>query len=53
MVGRVKDVMHTGATDVLVIAGEQEVLVPMTEDHIGDISVTGGFVRITEAAFAE
>jgi len=53
MVGRVKDVMHTGATDVLVIAGEQEVLVPMTEDHIAEISVNGGFVRITEAAVAE
>ncbi len=53
VVGRVKDVMHIGATDILVIAGDQEVLVPMTEDHIGDISVTGGFVQITEAAFAE
>jgi ribosomal 30S subunit maturation factor RimM len=45
--------MHTGATDILVIAGDQEVLVPMTENHIGDISLSGGFVRITEAAFAE
>jgi 16S rRNA processing protein RimM len=53
MVGRVKDVMHTGATDILVIAGDQEVLVPMTENDIGDISLRGGFVRITEAAFAE
>jgi len=52
-IGRVKDVMHTGACDILVIQGEGEVLVPMTDDHIADISHEGGFVRITEAAFAE
>jgi len=53
VVGRVRDVMHTGASDILVIAGDQEVLVPMTENHIGDISLSGGFVQITEAAIAE
>ena len=53
VVGHVKDVMHTGASDILVIAGDQEVLVPMTESHIDDISLSGGFVRITEAAIAE
>ena len=53
VVGRVKDVMHTGASDILVIAGDQEVLVPMTENHIGNISLSGGFVQITEAAIAE
>ncbi len=53
VVGRVKDVMHTGASDILVIEGAREVLVPMTDDYIADISQGGGFVRITEAAFAE
>jgi len=53
VVGRVRDVMHTGASDILVIAGDREVLVPMTENHIGDISLSDGFVRITEAAFVE
>lgn len=53
VVGRVKDVIHTGASDILVIAGDQEVLVPMTENHIGAISLSGGFVQITGAAIAE
>ena len=37
-IGTIKDVMHTGANDILVVQGANELLVPMTEDYIVDIS---------------
>jgi 16S rRNA processing protein RimM len=52
-VGRVKDVMHTGAHDILVIEGRTELLVPMTEEHIAGISVEKGSVTVKEEALAE
>ncbi len=52
-VGAVKDVMHTGAHDILVIQGQTEVLVPMTEEHITDIRIDEGSVTIREETLAE
>ncbi len=52
-VGRVKDVMHTGAHDILVIEGRMELLVPMTEEHIVSIRVDEGSVTVKEEALAE
>ena len=50
MLGRVTDVVHTGANDILVIAGTTEALVPMTEDYIMDIDEKGGFIRVRAEA---
>lgn len=51
--GVVTDVMHTGANDILVIQGaKEELLMPMTEDYIVDISLDTGVVRIREEALA-
>lgn len=50
--GRVTEVVHTGANDILVIAGKAEVLVPMTEDYIMDIDEKGGFIRVKAEALA-
>jgi 16S rRNA processing protein RimM len=52
-VGRVKDVMHTGAHDILVIDGPMELLVPMTEAHIVSIRIEEGTVTVKEEALAE
>ncbi|MGD0230486.1 MAG: ribosome maturation factor RimM [Syntrophorhabdales bacterium] len=52
-VGTVKDVMHTGANDILVVEGASDVLVPMTEDHIITVSREDGFVRVREAGLVE
>jgi 16S rRNA processing protein RimM len=49
--GRVRDVMHTAAHDILVLEGDGEVLVPMTDDHIIDIDRSAGIVRIKEHIF--
>jgi 16S rRNA processing protein RimM len=51
--GKVKDVMHIRARDILVIEGAREVLVPMTEENIVKISREEGFVQVREKALAE
>jgi 16S rRNA processing protein RimM len=53
IIGRVADVMHTGAHDILVVAGPREALVPMTEEHLLDVDREHGLVRIKESALAE
>lgn len=57
--GRVTEVVHTGANDILVIAGTTgrlastgETLVPMTEDHIVDIDIKNGVVRVRAEALS-
>ena len=51
--GKVADVMHTGSADILVVEGSREVLVPMTEEHIVEISREEGFVKVREEALVE
>ncbi len=53
MVGTVKDIIHTGANDILVIDGPPEVLVPMTEGHIVSVDRSNGLVRVREEAVVE
>ena len=52
-VGTVVDVMHTKASDILVIGGAREVLVPMTGAHIVSISREDGLVRVREDGLVE
>jgi 16S rRNA processing protein RimM len=52
-VGTVKDVMHTGAHDILVIQGNGEIMIPMVEDHIQAIDIAGGRVQIQESELVE
>ncbi len=52
VVGKVIDVMHTKANDVLVV-GAREALVPMTGDYILQINVEEGLVRISEDGLVE
>jgi len=44
--GSVRDVLRTGANDVLVVAGERERLIPFIADVIRDVDVAGGVIRV-------
>lgn len=52
-IGQVTEVIHTKASDVIVIEGEREMLIPMREEFILGIDVDAAFIRIVEAAFIE
>jgi len=45
-IGEVKDIMHTGAHDILVVEGEKELLIPMVEKYISEISLEGSYIKI-------
>jgi 16S rRNA processing protein RimM len=53
LLGKVVEVMHTKANDILVVRGAAEALVPMTGDHIVQISMKEGLVRIREDGLVE
>ncbi len=44
--GKVRSFMHTGASDILVVEGERELLIPMVEEFIIDIDVDRGTIRV-------
>ena len=45
--GRIKDVMATGANDVYVIdRGDSEILIPAIKDCVLEVDVESGFIRI-------
>jgi 16S rRNA processing protein RimM len=44
--GRITDVLQTGANDVLVVAGERERLIPFIADVIREVDVAAGVVRV-------
>ena len=52
-IGQVTEVIHTKATDVIVIEGEREVLIPMQEEFILGIDVDAASIRVAEGAFIE
>ncbi len=52
-VGRVTEVIHTRANDVIVVKGEREMLVPMQEEFILDIDMHAASIMIVEGAFIE
>ncbi len=46
MLGKVSEIIHTGANDVLLLKGENEILIPMVEDYILEINLEKAFIRI-------
>ncbi len=44
--GNVRRILHAGASDVLVVEGEQEYMVPMVEGFIVSIDIEGGMVKV-------
>ena len=44
--GKVKEVLETGANDVLVVQGERERLIPFTALVVKEVDVAGGAIRV-------
>ena len=44
--GRVSEVIETGANDVLVVQGERERLIPFTEEAVKEVDVASGVIRV-------
>jgi 16S rRNA processing protein RimM len=44
--GRITDVLQTGANDVLVVAGERERLIPFIAEVIRDVDLAAGVMRV-------
>lgn len=45
-IGSVKHIMHTGAQDLIVVDGEKELLIPMVEGFITDISLEDATIKV-------
>ncbi len=50
--GSVESILRTGANDVIVVAGQEGLMVPMVEGFIVEIDVKKGFIRINDEALA-
>ena len=46
--GEVSGVIHTGANDCLVVKGEREILIPMTEEHILAVELSDRIIRVKD-----
>ena len=44
--GKVRSILHTGAGDILVVAGEREYLIPMVEGFIMAVNIERGTVEV-------
>jgi len=44
--GKVAQIIHTNANDVMLIKGEKEILIPMIEDYIQEINIEDSFIKI-------
>jgi 16S rRNA processing protein RimM len=47
ILGKVTQIIRTGANDVLLIKGEKEILIPMIEDYIQEINIKDAFIKIS------
>jgi 16S rRNA processing protein RimM len=46
--GKVAQIIHTGANDVMLVKGEKEILVPMIEGYIQEVNIKDSFIKIRE-----
>jgi 16S rRNA processing protein RimM len=51
-IGSVESILHTGANDVLVVAGAKGLTIPLVEGFVVEIDVKKGFVCVDEEALA-
>jgi 16S rRNA processing protein RimM len=51
-IGAVESILHTGAHDVLVVAGEKERMVPLVEGYVVEVDVEKGIVCVDEEVLA-
>ncbi len=46
MLGKVGSILRSGAHDVLMIAGEKEIMLPMVEGFVIEVDIKGGTIRV-------
>jgi len=46
--GILNRIIHTGANDVMLVKGRNEMLIPMIEDYIQEININDAFVKLTD-----
>jgi 16S rRNA processing protein RimM len=46
--GKVVQIIHTGANDVILVKGEKETLIPMIEGYIQEIDIEHAFIKLTD-----
>jgi 16S rRNA processing protein RimM len=51
--GVVKEVLHTGACDIVVVENDKELLIPMIEEYILEIDTMKGQIKVTRDAIAD
>ena len=51
-IGSVESILHTGANDVIMVAGAKGLTVPLVEGFVVEIDVKKGFVCVDEEALA-
>jgi 16S rRNA processing protein RimM len=51
-IGSVESILHTGANDVIMVAGTKGLTVPLVEGFVVEIDVEKGFVCVDEEALA-
>ncbi|OPX98604.1 MAG: Ribosome maturation factor RimM [Syntrophorhabdus sp. PtaB.Bin006] len=49
-IGKVEQILHTGANDVMVVTGTREIFVPMVEGYISEIDLASSCITIDEDA---
>jgi 16S rRNA processing protein RimM len=52
-IGSVESILHTGANDVLMVAGPKGLTIPLVEGFIVEIDVKKGFVCVDEEALTQ
>jgi len=48
-IGTVKDIIHIKSNDILIVAGKEEILIPMVEDYIIHINTETSSILINDA----
>lgn len=50
-IGRVGEIIHTGAQSVMVVSGKQEFMIPMVDEFIVQIDLPGSSIMVKEDPF--
>lgn len=52
MLGKVRSILRSGAHDVLIVAGEKEIMLPMVEGFVVEVDIKGGTIRVDAGGLA-
>ncbi|OPY64824.1 MAG: Ribosome maturation factor RimM [Syntrophorhabdus sp. PtaU1.Bin050] len=49
-IGKVEQILHTGANDVMIVTGTREIFVPMVEGYVSEIDLASSCITVDEDA---